>query len=148
MTDALGGVDVRVSHSFTAFGVNFVQGMMHMNGTQALAFVRDRHNQPGSDFGRINDQHTFLLALMQKASSLSLLTNPLKINDLLNAITQERERRRHPRREQAVRFVLSMSKIKPSNVQFLTVPYKGTGMVGDQSVVFLDPTNDARSTTR
>ena len=88
MTDALGGVDVHVARTFASSGYHFTKGTDHMNGDMALAFVRNRYQQPHGDFDRINDQHAFLLALMQKASSLSLLTNPLKIGTLIDAVTK------------------------------------------------------------
>ena len=143
MTDALGGVDVHVARTFASGGFHFTKGTDHMNGDMALAFVRNRYQQPHGDFDRINDQHAFLLALMQKASSLSLLTNPLKIGTLIDAVTKNISVDNTFTAAKLRAFVLSMRDIKPSDVQFLTVPYKGTGMVGDQSVVFLDPTQDA-----
>jgi LCP family protein required for cell wall assembly len=143
MTDALGGVDVHVMRTFASNGFHFTKGVDHMNGDMALAFVRNRYQQPRGDFDRINDQHAFLLALMQKASSLSLLTNPLKIGTLIDAVTNNISVDSTFTASKLRDFALSMRDIKPSDVQFLTIPYKGTGMVGDQSVVFLDPTQDA-----
>jgi LCP family protein required for cell wall assembly len=143
MTDALGGVDVHVARTFASNGFHFTKGVDHMNGDMALAFVRNRYEQPRGDFDRINDQHAFLLALMQKASNLSLLTNPLKIGTLVDAVTKNVSVDSTFTGSKLRDFVLSMRDIKPSDVQFLTIPYKGTGMVGDQSVVFLDPTQDS-----
>jgi LCP family protein required for cell wall assembly len=52
-------------------------GCQNLNGTQALAFVRDRHSFPTtSDLQRIEDQRAFLKALLSKATSPGVYLNP------------------------------------------------------------------------
>ena len=51
-------------------------GCHNLSGTQAIAFVRDRHSFSTSDLQRIQDQRAFLSALLSKATSPSVYLNP------------------------------------------------------------------------
>jgi LCP family protein required for cell wall assembly len=51
-------------------------GCHNLNGTQAIAFVRDRHSFATSDLQRIQDQRLFLSALLSKATSPGVYLNP------------------------------------------------------------------------
>ena len=57
-------------------GVNLPKGCHNLNGTQSLAFVRDRHSFATSDLQRIQDQRAFLKALLSKATSPGVYLNP------------------------------------------------------------------------
>jgi len=57
-------------------GVKLSKGCHNLNGTQALAFVRDRHSFATSDLQRIQDQRAFLKALLSKATSPGVYLNP------------------------------------------------------------------------
>jgi LCP family protein required for cell wall assembly len=58
-------------------GVNLSAGCHNLNGTQALAFVRDRHSFAAlQDLQRIADQRAFLKALLSKATSPGVYLNP------------------------------------------------------------------------
>ena len=68
MVDGVGGVDVNVPFAMhdTFSGAYFQPGPLHMNGTQALAFCRDRHDFGIGDLQRSENQGTFILAALQK----------------------------------------------------------------------------------
>jgi LCP family protein required for cell wall assembly len=57
-------------------GVNLKAGCQTLNGTQALAFVRDRHSFADEDLQRIEDQRAFLSALLKKATSPGVYLDP------------------------------------------------------------------------
>ena len=57
-------------------GVNLPAGCQNLNGTEALAFVRDRHSFATEDLQRIQDQRAFLAALLSKATSPGVYLNP------------------------------------------------------------------------
>jgi LCP family protein required for cell wall assembly len=58
-------------------GANLKAGCQNLNGTQALAFVRDRHSfAAAQDLQRIADQRAFLKALLSKATSPGVYLNP------------------------------------------------------------------------
>ena len=91
MVDALGGVTVclpeavkdRQSH------LDLPAGRTKVNGTDALAYVRVRHNiGDGSDLGRIDRQQAFLSSVVQEATKSSLLLRPDKLFRFLDAATQ------------------------------------------------------------
>jgi polyisoprenyl-teichoic acid--peptidoglycan teichoic acid transferase len=84
--DAIGGIDVVTSSpvmddlypSDTSSGnpyayqrVAVLAGPQHLNGTEALKYVRSRHNDLQSDFGRSARQQQVLLALRAKATQVS-----------------------------------------------------------------------------
>jgi LCP family protein required for cell wall assembly len=80
VTNKVGGVYIclpsAVQDSYS--GVNLKAGCQTLNGTQALAFVRDRHSFATGDLQRIQDQRAFLKALLSKATSPSVFLNPFK----------------------------------------------------------------------
>ncbi|MFI5270788.1 MAG: LCP family protein [Candidatus Saccharimonadales bacterium] len=57
-------------------------GIQNFNGTQALNYVRSRETT--SDFARADRQRAVLVALKTKIESLGTLSNPLKIDNLIN----------------------------------------------------------------
>jgi len=84
--DAIGGIDVVASHPvlddfypkdigsgspYEYQRVAVLAGPQHMTGVQALQYVRSRHNDLQSDFGRSERQQQVLLALRAKAAGIS-----------------------------------------------------------------------------
>ncbi len=80
VTNKVGGVNVCLKtavHDQNS-GVNLPAGCQTLNGTQALAFVRDRHSFATGDLQRIQDQREFLKALLSKATSPAVFLNPIR----------------------------------------------------------------------
>ncbi len=67
--------------------IHFDKGINHMDGENALKFVRSRHGlgAEGSDFARSARQQKVIEAFREKVLSLDTLTNPKKISGLLDA---------------------------------------------------------------
>ena len=59
-----------------AAGLNLNAGCQVLNGAEALAYVRDRHDFANQDLQRIQDQRIFLKALLDKLTSTGVLLNP------------------------------------------------------------------------
>jgi len=79
VVNQVGGVTICLPtalHDYNS-GVNLKAGCQTLNGTQALAFVRDRHSFADEDLQRIQDQRAFLKALLDKATSPGVYLNPL-----------------------------------------------------------------------
>jgi LCP family protein required for cell wall assembly len=78
VVNEVGGVNICLTTPLhdTDSGVNLKAGCQTLNGTQALAFVRDRHSFADEDLQRIEDQRAFLSALLKKATSPSVYLNP------------------------------------------------------------------------
>ena len=92
MVDALGSVEVcmptAVNDSFS--GLRLPAGRSRVNGQQALAFVRARHNigTDASDLGRITRQQAIMSAGVQEATSSQLLLRPDKLFRFPVAVTK------------------------------------------------------------
>jgi LCP family protein required for cell wall assembly len=141
MTDALGGVDVRVTRTVRdpARQVVWPVGTHHLDGARALDFVRQRHNLPGGDLGRIKRQQAFLKALARQAVDRGTLANPLKLNALLDAATKAVSVDESLTISRLRSLALQFRSLRPGDLVFVTAPVAGTGTEGRQSVVYLDP---------
>lgn len=62
------------------------KGFYHMDGTLALKYARERHNDPQSDFGRAARQQQVMQAAKNKVFSVSTFFNPIEINNLFDAL--------------------------------------------------------------
>lgn len=71
LVDSLGGIDLYIEKSMhytdntAKLFINFEPGQQHLNGKQAEAFLRFRHDQLG-DIGRIRRQQQFISAVSKK----------------------------------------------------------------------------------
>jgi LCP family protein required for cell wall assembly len=140
MTDALGGVDVRVARPVRdpARQVVWPAGIQHLDGARALDFVRQRHNLPGGDLGRIKRQQAFLKALAGQVVDRGTLANPLKLNAFLEASTKAMSVDESLTTSRLRSLALQFRSVHAGDIDFLTAPVAGTGTEGRQSVVYLD----------
>ncbi|WP_438803200.1 LCP family protein [Frankia gtarii] len=97
MTDAVGGVTVCVRPLPGGGRSNLYDpwsqwrgrvGENRLSGEQALAFVRQRHGLPDNDFDRIRRQQQFVGAVFTQATSSGVLTNPVRLENLVRAATK------------------------------------------------------------
>src|SRR5262249_36552584 len=86
-------------------------------------------------FGRIISQQLVMKALMAKATTAGILTSPGKLDSLLIAVAQSLTIDKTMNLRD---LAFSLKGIKPSNVQFATVPYVGTFNTPAGSSVKLD----------
>jgi LCP family protein required for cell wall assembly len=138
VTDALGGVDLYVEKTITSIHKPhrvFKKGTMHMNGDQALDYVRQRYQFPRGDFDRIKHQQEFLKALMDKAASSGTITNPGKLNSFLKAITAAVT---VDEKFSLTDTALDLKSIRGNDLTFITTPNKGSETINGQSVVVSD----------
>jgi LCP family protein required for cell wall assembly len=140
MTDALGGVDVHVTRTVWAPAqkVLWPAGTHHLDGARALDFVRQRHNLPGGDLGRIKRQQAFLKALAAQMVEGGTLANPLKLNALLEAFTKAVSVDEFLTISRLRTLAIQFRSVRPGDVVFATAPVAGTGTEARQSVVYLD----------
>lgn len=68
--------------------ISFTKGTATMNGQTALEYVRSRHgnNGEGSDFARSKRQEIVISALKDKAFSLGVILNPVKLVGIYNIL--------------------------------------------------------------
>ncbi len=85
IVDALGGITVDSPYEFiTKMGKYQInQGINHLNGKQALSFVRERKALPNGDHDRVRNQQIAIEAMVDKMTSPTIITN---YSQILNSI--------------------------------------------------------------
>src|SRR5258706_6941375 len=63
--------DIHTDHPYGYARIAVLPGPQHVNGAQALQYVRSRHNDLQSDFGRSRRQQQVLLAIKEKSKQPS-----------------------------------------------------------------------------
>jgi LCP family protein required for cell wall assembly len=138
MVDAVGGIDVRVANTTSDRGVTFVQGLNHLDGSDALVYVRQRHGLPNGDLDRAHREQNALKALLSKARASGALTNPFALNSLLDAavraVSVDDSLTNSGLRDLAV----TVAGLRRSGVTYLNAPISGFGREGAQAVDYLD----------
>ena len=83
LVDVLGGISVDNPYTFKAvypkYKYKFEKGPLELDGTKALAYVRERKTANGGDMGRNEHQRIVLDALVRKITSPSMMVNFSKI---------------------------------------------------------------------
>jgi len=139
-TDAVGGVDVFFPQAVPVPGAGtWPQGIVHLDGELALAYVRQRYGLPNGDFDRIHRQQNFLRQLGAKTFNGKVLRNPARVKALLDHIAANVSVDNDFGPFEMMKFGWSMRSFDPGSLAFYTVPTKGTGWAGDQSIVVYNP---------
>ncbi len=87
--DAIDGIEINVTESFTLEGVTFRPGVQTLNGYQTSKFVRERHSRQGGDIGRMQAQQQVLSAIFKKFTSLSTSDITALVPTLLSEVTTD-----------------------------------------------------------
>jgi len=92
IVDDLGGIDIYLAQPFTephqwGYPFSLPAGSNHINGDQALYYVRSRYST--NDFDRAKRQQDVIKAIKTKAESAGLLSNPAKIISLFSGLSQD-----------------------------------------------------------
>lgn len=75
LVNSVNGVDVQVPFDFDINAWSFKQGVQHMDGGAALAFVRARYPFADGDYQRVRNQRAFLRGLYSTMKSKGALEN-------------------------------------------------------------------------
>lgn len=129
LVDGVGGVEVNVpvamSDSYT--GAYFPAGRMRMNGGQALAFARNRHDFPDSDISRTYNQGLLILdGLRELRRTQNSALGEFRLLTLLG---------RHARVDgigltELLRLSRTAFALNPDTIDNVTIPYTGGGCLG------------------
>ncbi len=125
MVDALGTVPVCVPRDVhdPKSGLELRAGHHDADGETALAYVRNRTLDGTGDLGRIRRQQAFLAAVVQKATSGGVLTNPARLYRFLDAATQSVTTDPELANLNELRkLAQEVRGVGPNHVRFLTVP--------------------------
>jgi LCP family protein required for cell wall assembly len=104
-------------------GLRLQVGINHLDGTQALAYVRARETLgDGSDLGRIRRQQIFLSAVLRQAMNGSLLSNPARLTAFLDAATKAITVDKGTTFSDLHTLASSLQGLDPKKVTFYTAP--------------------------
>ena len=134
----LGGVEVCLNHpvSDSYSGADFKAGYQHLDASQALAFVRQRHGLTNGDLDRTHRQQAFLDSVTAQLRSQGVLGDLTKLQSLLSvakqyAITDSGW--------DLLQFSSQMSSLTGGNLVFHTLPIEGYATIDGQSANQIDP---------
>jgi LCP family protein required for cell wall assembly len=137
ISNAIGGVDVNLcSAQYDEFsGIDLPAGVSNIQGTQALAFVRQRHGLDGGDLDRTTRQRYFLSQVFQKVQSAGTLLNPFKLRSLVSAVSSSLTT------DSSLDFfelAKQMQNLTSGGITQANIPTLGTDTIDGLSVVVVD----------
>ncbi len=137
LTDDLGGVTVNNRIEFTSHGHHFPTGRISIAGDEALWFVREHRALP-SERDRAENQRNVLKAILAKGMSSEVITDPKRFTNFVgNAAKHIRVDNALSDRE--LRSTALSLRLKPENIQLLTVPLGKPGKVDGRTAERVDP---------
>jgi LCP family protein required for cell wall assembly len=138
LSNAIGGVPVCLNAATQDdfSGANFQAGPQDVQGTAALAFVRQRHGLPGGDLDRVRRQQAFLAGAAKKILSVGTLTNPSKLSDLIGAIDRSVI---FDKDFSVLTFAQQITDLSAGNIIFETLPTTGSESSTDKDALATDP---------
>jgi LCP family protein required for cell wall assembly len=124
--------DIDVKNYYGYVRVAVLPGAQHLNGNQALQYVRSRHNDINGDFGRSARQQQVLLAIKAKASTLTAADLP----DIVGTLKGEFKTSMGLDRMRSLLGVASAFDLANIKQVVLYVPlYTSYGQISGQSVI-------------
>lgn len=87
LVNSVDGVDVQVPFNFDINIWSFKQGLQHMDGGAALAFVRARYQFADGDYQRVRNQRAFLRGLYNTMKAKGALSNVGSFQSAVESIT-------------------------------------------------------------
>ena len=140
LTDAVGGVEVCLNEPVDEplSGAKFDAGVQTISGSDALSFVRQRHDLPAQDLDRIVRQQAFMSQLVKKTLSAGTLSDPGKLGNLVDAAKRSFT---IDENWDFVDFAMNLQDISGGNVRFETIPLTSIDSVTEwgESIVTADP---------
>ncbi|RFU38411.1 LytR family transcriptional regulator [Actinomadura logoneensis] len=138
LATALGGVDVCLNHPVRDVysGADFPAGRRHLDGAQALAFVRQRHGLANGDLDRTHRQQAFLAAVTHKLKQDGIFGDLGRMRSLLKVAQKDVVT---DSGWDVLGFAQQAKSLTGGNVEFHTLPIEGFGTIGRQSVNLVNP---------
>lgn len=135
MVSEVGGIRVEVPYAMSdaASGAFFRAGPTRMDGPEALAFARNRHDAPGGDFGRSLNHGRLIVAALREFRE-DLRRDPMTLMRWLAA--GARSTRTDLGLGEMLELLLAATSIEPGRVRNEVASGSG-GSVGGASVVHL-----------
>lgn len=130
VVNAVGGVDMCVDRNIRdrRSGLDLTKGCHTLDGAQALAFVRQRHQEAQGDLGRSRNQQKFLAALAHKAATPGTALNPFRTYPLLGAALDTLVVDKDMELSTLASLFRAMSSVSSGDGRQLNVPVTGSGV--------------------
>ncbi len=134
VTKAVGGVQVCLNNPVDDpySGANFQAGRQTIQGSDALAFVRQRHGLT-NELDRGVRQQVFMSALANKVLSSGTLANPAKLSSLIDSV-QKSVVLDDQLASDVLGFAQKLKGIDPNKIEFHTAPVDMVGESGAEEV--------------
>lgn len=135
MVNSLDGISIctPVALNDTEAGLKLPAGTSELNGAQALAYVRARHVDATSDYGRMKRQQEFLAAVFDKVTSPEVLLNPIKLYSFLDATGSAITVDNDFSQGDMLGLAAKLRGVSPSSITFQTIPTSGTNWAGNET---------------
>lgn len=142
VTDLLGGVDISNPIGFESYhlkGHYFEEGALHLNGSEAMAFARERYAFADGDFQRVRNQQIIIQAVLVAMMHKSVLADVGKTTSLVNSVTPFLAVDEGLTSAYLTGLAWELRAVREPDVEFFTMPTNGTGTSDDgQSIVNID----------
>ncbi|MEU6349408.1 LCP family protein [Streptomyces sp. NPDC047072] len=125
--DAVGGVDVCTARPLrdAATKLRLAPGRHHLGGGQALQYVRSRKTDRSADLGRIQRQHRFLVAVLNKVRAEQGLRDVPELVRVGRTLLGSVKVDQGFSAEELASLARVLTELPPSATEFTTVPVNG-----------------------
>ncbi|MGO1737188.1 MAG: LCP family protein [Leucobacter sp.] len=145
LTDRVGGVDVESEQAFSSRGSTFVKGTNHMNGKDALNFVRERYSFADGDLQRARNQQAYLRGLVDAIVSADTLSNPSKVAGMVRDFAPYMTVDDKLTSSRIAGLGYEMRDVRPGEIQFFSAPIAGAATSSDgQAILNVDTDAEKR----
>jgi LCP family protein required for cell wall assembly len=138
LANAIGGVQVCLNHAVNDAkysGAILPAGLQTITGTQALAFVRQRHGLPNGDLDRTHRQQAFITGVITKFRTQGLFGDLGKLKGLLGVAQKDVV---IDTGWDVLGFLPQAKALTGGHITFHTLPIEGYAMRNSQSVNLID----------
>ncbi|MGF1431461.1 LCP family protein [Kitasatospora sp. LaBMicrA B282] len=143
IAQAVGPIQVCLNHdasdpAMTGQGSGFSgkAGLNTLNASQALAFVRQRHNLPGGDLDRTHRQQAFISSVEYKLKNEGIFNDVGKMQNLFDVVKKDVV---IDDKWNILDFAQEAPNLTGGNVEFNTLPIAGFATIGGEDVNKVDP---------
>lgn len=145
LVNSVGGVDVQVPFDFDINAWSFHQGIQHMDGGAALAFVRARYQFADGDYQRVRNQRAFLRGLYSTMKAKGALSNVASFQSSIESLTDYMRVDQGLNAAQIAQIAAPVLTSGDTTMRMTTLPNAGPGWSYDgQSIIFVDQAANAQ----
>jgi LCP family protein required for cell wall assembly len=147
LTEELHGVTVTNKTAFSSHGFDYPKGKITIAGEEALWFVRERHQLPGGDLDRAENQRNVIKAIVQKGLSAKVISDPATFTTFIGNVAKHLTVDNELSDGEIRRTALSL-RLSAKDIELLQAPISGFGTSRDgQSIDVVDTTKLAELST-